>query len=106
MAIAELKSSFENDRVRLHDALLAQRLVSSDVALADAMIRAGKLVGRPKGAVLYQQGSMFCGVYFLLSGELELTLDGARLAEIEATNVVGEWPILSAAPTSKDSKSL
>jgi|SRR5215813_1613811 len=99
MASEDLRLSYENDRALLRDAMLKQKLVDSEKAIADALIAAGNVVPLPKGAVLYKEGSLFEGVYFLLYGSIALTRDDIQLTELEPSNEVGTWPLLFPIPT-------
>jgi nucleoside phosphorylase len=99
MTIDDLRLSYEKDGPLLRDAMLKQKLVDNEKAIADALIAAGKLVPLPKGSVLYTEGSLFEGVYFLLYGSIALTRDDMRLTELQPSNEVGTWPLLFPIPT-------
>lgn len=76
--------------VALKDAVLQQRLVQHDDAIADRLIAAGVLVEHQPGDVLIDQGRADDTIFFLLTGEVAVEVNGRPVATRRAPDTVGE----------------
>jgi CRP/FNR family transcriptional regulator, cyclic AMP receptor protein len=74
----------------LKDALLQQRLVQHDDAVADRLVTAGELVEHQPGGVLIEQGHADDVIFFILAGEVEVEVNGRPVATRKTHDTVGE----------------
>jgi predicted nucleotide-binding protein len=82
-------------RRRLIDAFGAQELVLSDAHLAQRFARAATLTALEKGRDLYVQGNPGKNsLYFLISGEFDLLINGVYIRTLMPGQMVGEFPIV------------
>ncbi|MDK4805497.1 MAG: nucleotide-binding protein [Novosphingobium aromaticivorans] len=81
-----------NDKV---EALLAQKIVRGDRAIAEAIADAGTLVTYAPGQVIIEQGGSDRAAYFLIAGKGQIIINGVRLYPREAGNTVGEMSAIN-----------
>ncbi len=97
---------FEGDvgRGRRRAVLLRNPMVGGDEAIADTFLEAGELVSFKRGEDIVSQGDVEDdGVYFLLSGEADILVNGKRRDDVQRLPpvTVGEMSALN--PTQKRS---
>lgn len=80
---------------KLKEALLHQRIVQFNEPLADSVIASGRLVSYAAGKALTLQGDASNDVYFILAGEVEVVVNGRRVARRSANDSIGEMALLS-----------
>lgn len=80
---------------RLIETLLNCTLVKHDKALAENLAEAGEVVEFQKGGVLMSEGDDNNDVYFILVGEVEVTIKKNHIAFRKSGDVVGEMAIVS-----------
>lgn len=81
----------------LIDALLEQKLVRGNRALAEAIAEDGELIEFPPGRLLIKQDDSDRVIYFLLSGKAKIIINGVRLYDREAGVTVGEMSAVNPA---------
>ena len=98
--MSELLERFrgEENRPRLLDALVAQKIVANDKALAEALAGAGTLQELQEGDILIEQGKWDDDFYFILAGGFDVILNGRPKSVRGPGELVGE---LSAAEPSR-----
>lgn len=74
----------------LIEALLSQKAVAGDRALAERLAAAGQLVQYKTGDTLVEQGGGDDEVYFLINGAVDVFVNHQRLATREGGTLVGE----------------
>jgi CRP/FNR family transcriptional regulator, cyclic AMP receptor protein len=74
----------------LKDALLEQRLVQHDDAIADRLVTAGELVEHQPGDVLIEQSRADDTIFFILAGEVGVEVNRRLVATRKAPDTVGE----------------
>lgn len=79
---------------RLHDALLAQRLVAYDQTLASLIAERGELVEYAACEAIIEQGSEDNCVYLLLYGEARVLVNGRPVAVRRAGESVGDMALV------------
>jgi CRP/FNR family transcriptional regulator, cyclic AMP receptor protein len=90
--MSELIKRFEGDdnRDRLLDAILGQKLVHNERDLADALASRGTLQELAAGEILITQGNWDTDLYLILVGEFDVIINGHRQAVRSAGVHVGE----------------
>lgn len=91
-------------RRRLIETLLDCQLVKSDKALAEDLANTGSLVAIPGGEVFITQGDDDNDIYFILTGEVDVSINGRHAAIRKSHDVVGEMAIVN--PTEPRSATL
>jgi CRP/FNR family transcriptional regulator, cyclic AMP receptor protein len=91
-----LKQRFE-DRSSLVEALLTQRMVLGDRALAEDLAAEGVLEEFAAGQYVIRQGDPERDVYFILAGKMQVIVHGVRLYPREAGVTVGEMSAVNSA---------
>lgn len=83
---------FEGDKGRrlLLESLRKSRLVNQDAKAAEKLAEVGKLEAHEKGKVLIKEGETDNDVYFILSGEAQLSVKGNKFGTRKSNDVVGE----------------
>jgi predicted nucleotide-binding protein len=89
-----LKSRFEKSQ-DLVEALLAQKVVQGNRALAEFIAQEGELLEFKPGKNLIEQGAGDRDVYFLLAGRTQLIIHGNRLHMREHGVTIGEMSALN-----------
>lgn len=91
-----MQSRFEgtDGRRRLIDALKGCSLVEHNEAFASRLAEVGQLVLFEAGDVIMTQGAGDNDVYFILTGQAEVTVNGRHVAIREARATVGEMSLL------------
>jgi CRP/FNR family cyclic AMP-dependent transcriptional regulator len=74
----------------LKDAMLQQRIVQHDEVVADKLIAAGTPGEHQPGDAILQQGAADDAVFFILTGEANVEVNGRTVAVRTATETVGE----------------
>lgn len=82
-------------------AVCVQPVVGGDLAIAQNIVVAGKLLDVGTGKVLIQQGSADNDIYFIVSGEVAITINAREVARRRAGQHVGEMALLD--PTARRS---
>lgn len=83
------------------DAMLQQQIVQHDAAVADRLIAAGTLGEHQSGEKIIEQGKADESVFFVLSGEVTIAVNGRAVAVRTARETVGEMAAVDpAAPRS------
>lgn len=90
-----LQSRFA-DRHDLIEALLPQKLVLGDRALAEAIASEGELLEYAPGQAIVTQGGSDREMYFLLLGRTQIVVHGVRLHFREHGHSIGEMSALNA----------
>lgn len=90
-----MKERFE-DPAALKQALLGQRIILGNTALAEALMPEGTLVEYQPGQSIITQGTFDRDVYFLLSGTARLIINGMRHHTRGQGDTVGEMSALNA----------
>lgn len=72
------------------DALLQQRVIGGDRALAERLAAAGEVVEFPAGSIIVEQDGGDDDVYFLINGVTEVVVNGQILAVRNGGESVGE----------------
>lgn len=83
-------------RAALEDALLQQRLVLGNEALASRLADVGSLLDVAAGQVLITQGAQDNDVYFIITGRFQVQVHGREVASRGPTEHVGEMSALVA----------
>jgi predicted nucleotide-binding protein len=81
-------------RRRLIEALQRQHLIEHDQALAARVADVGKLAVFAAGESLAEQGSADCHVFFLLDGEVSVSVNRRQVATRGPTDSVGEMALI------------
>lgn len=89
---------------RLLDMIARQPSVNGDAALAQALIDHGNLVEFKPGESLMEQGSIDSDVFFLLSGNVAIEINGLAVATRRAGEHVGEMAAID--PSARRSASV
>lgn len=84
----------EGGRRRTIDALLEQRIVVGNVALAEQLYDQAELLQVNPKEILIEQGASDSDVYFILSGSVGIDVNGRQVAIRMAGNSVGEMSAL------------
>lgn len=84
----------EGGRRRTIDALLEQRIVIGNVALAEQLYDQAELLQVNPKEILIEQGASDSDVYFILSGSVGIDVNGRQVAVRMAGNSVGEMSAL------------
>ena len=79
---------------RLVEAVKAQRLVSGDESLASRMLQKGKVESYARGAILLRQGDADNRLLFVLSGAVNVLINGRQVATREAGQHIGEMALV------------
>jgi CRP/FNR family cyclic AMP-dependent transcriptional regulator len=79
-----------NGAANLRTAVLEQRVVQNSAPLADRLIAAGTILEHKTNEVLIQQEGVDEFVFFIVSGEVAIELNGGEIARRSATECVGE----------------
>lgn len=89
-----LKSRFieRDDQI---EALLGQKIIRGDRAVAEAIADAGDLVAFGPGHKIMEQGESDRSAFFLLAGKGQIIVNGVRLYSREAGNTVGEMSAIN-----------
>ncbi len=87
--------------VQLTDAICVQPAVGGDLEIAKHLVAAGKLLDVGAKKVLIQQGSADNDIYFIVSGEVSITVNAREVARRRAGQHVGEMALLD--PTARRS---
>jgi CRP/FNR family cyclic AMP-dependent transcriptional regulator len=74
----------------LKDAMLQQRVVQHDEAVADRLIAVGTPGEHQSGEIILQQGAADDSIFFILAGEAAVEVNGRSIAVRMATETVGE----------------
>lgn len=82
-------------RRRLIDALQNCQLVKNDKSLAEKLAETGKIVEYKKDDLLMSEGDDDNDVYFILAGEVEVSIKRNIMAVRKAGDVVGEMAIVN-----------
>ncbi|SEO46202.1 Cyclic nucleotide-binding domain-containing protein [Luteibacter sp. UNC138MFCol5.1] len=90
-----MKERYE-DPTALKEALLGQRIVQGDAALADALMSEGSLVEFQPGETVITQGTFDRDVYLLLSGAVRIIINGVRHHTRTKGDTIGEMSALNA----------
>ncbi|MEP9358081.1 TIR domain-containing protein [Sphingomonas sp. KR3-1] len=86
------------DRAARIDAVRKQRILGNSKAVATALVDAGELVSFPAGAEIIVQGANDSDAYFLLSGKIDLWINGMDISYGRgAGEVVGEFAAINSA---------
>lgn len=90
-----IRSRFEGAEGRplLKAALLRQPVVASDAALADALAERVTIVGLRQGQTLAKQGEPENDLYFILSGAVNILVNGRQVASRSEGTHVGEMAV-------------
>lgn len=79
----------------LLEALLSQRIVRGDLAVATALAEQGELIEFAPGEVIIEQGKYDQSIYFILAGKAQVIVNGMRLFHREAGLSVGEMSAIN-----------
>ena len=82
--------SGEENHARLVEAVAQQDIVANDIEIAKQIIAAGELKELSAGNVIIRQGDWDDDIFFILAGELQITINGRAQAVREAGAHVGE----------------
>nr|WP_315382412.1 TIR domain-containing protein [uncultured Sphingomonas sp.] len=82
---------------RVHELLKGQRVVLGDEAIATALQEAGSREYPAPGDVIIQQGGHCNDVYFIISGEVEFSINGRVTGRRRAGRTVGEMSAINPA---------
>jgi CRP/FNR family transcriptional regulator, cyclic AMP receptor protein len=82
-------------RRRLIETLLKCSLIKNDKALAEKLADLGELAAIESGEILITQGADDNDIYFILSGEIDVSINGRHVAIRKAPDEVGEMAILN-----------
>ncbi|MGQ3231230.1 MAG: TIR domain-containing protein [Blastomonas fulva] len=77
------------------EALLGQKIIRGDRAVAEAIADAGDLVTFAPGHKIMEQGESDRSAFFLLAGKGQIIVNGVRLYPREAGNTVGEMSAIN-----------
>jgi predicted nucleotide-binding protein len=80
---------------RLIEILLNCPLVKQDKALAEKLAEAGNLVKFETGEILMTQGDFDNDIYFIVFGEVDVSINGRHVAIRKAYDAVGEMAIVN-----------
>lgn len=80
----------EEGRRRLVALLTEHRLVANRTDLAEQLVEAGELMEAPAGAAIINQGGQDSNVYFIISGKVEIRVNGKVVANRFPGDHVGE----------------
>lgn len=80
---------------RLIETLLGCQLVKHDQPLAEKLANAGQLVKFDGGEVLMSQGDNDNDIYFILFGEVDVSINGRHVAIRKTYDAVGEMAIVN-----------
>lgn len=80
----------ESGRIALREALLSQKLVLGNEALAQELSSSLELISISSGQELIQQGASDNDVYLLLAGRVEVVVNGRKVGERGPGDHVGE----------------
>jgi predicted nucleotide-binding protein len=89
---------------RLIETLRSCHLVKNDEALAESLANAGNVVAFSSGGILITQGNDDNDIYFILAGEVDVSINGRHAAIRKPYDAVGEMAIAN--PTEPRSATL
>ena len=89
---------------QLANAICYQPVVAGEQAIARRLIDAGNLLDIKAGKTLIQQGNTDNDIYFIVSGDMTITINGREIATRGAGRHVGEMALLD--PTARRSASV
>ena len=79
---------------RLEDALLCQKLVQGDRPLAKIFARVGCLIETEVGGVLIKQDDETTSLFMILSGEVDIVVNGTSVAKRSIGDQIGEMALI------------
>jgi len=89
-----LRFQGENGYKQLLECVLRQKLVLGSEKLAQSICEAGNLSSYLSGEVIIEQGSSDQTIYFIISGSLEVQVNGRKIAQRFAGEQVGEMALV------------
>lgn len=89
-----LRFKGKNGGKALEQAICSQPCVAGNSAIAQALIRAGKLVDFPSNSIIIEQGGADNDIYFIVSGEVCILINDREIAIRSSGKHVGEMALI------------